>query len=115
MWASTGLFPVAGQNLFLVNAPAFARVALQVGDREFVVETTGHRDTPIWVDGIERSPRVQYVQSATLNGKPLHQTHLSAADVHRGGRLHLRLGSEPSHWGRSIRPPSHSDPSFKGK
>ena len=92
MWASLGLFPVAGQNLFLVNAPAFARAALQVGDREFVIETSGHRETPIGVDGIDRDPPPQYVQSATLNGKPLHATHLSAADVHRGGRLHLRLG-----------------------
>ncbi|MEV0903019.1 glycoside hydrolase domain-containing protein [Actinoplanes sp. NPDC049802] len=110
VWASVGLFPVAGQNLFLVNAPAFARAALQVEGGEFVVETTGHRDSPIGVDGIDRVPRPQYVQSATLNGRPLHATHLNAADVHHGGRLHLRLGPEPSTWGHGIRPPSLSAP-----
>jgi predicted alpha-1,2-mannosidase len=109
VWASLGLFPVAGQSLFLLNAPAFARAALHVGDREFVVETTGHRDTPIGADGLDHDPPAQYVQSATLNGRPLHGTHLSAADVHRGGRLHLRLGPEPSTWGHGIRPPSLSD------
>ena len=109
VWASLGLFPVAGQNLFLVNAPAFARAALRIGEREFVIETSGHRETPIGSDGIEESPAPQYVQSATLNGEPLHAAHLNAVDVHRGGRLHLELGPEPSDWGRKIRPPSLSD------
>ncbi|GGN41283.1 putative alpha-1,2-mannosidase [Actinoplanes campanulatus] len=110
VWASLGLFPVAGQNLFLVSAPAFDRASLQVEGGEFVIETTGHRESSISVDGIDRDPPPQYVQSATLNGRPLHATHLNAADVHHGGRLHLRLGPEPSTWGQRIRPPSLSDP-----
>ncbi|WP_308036615.1 GH92 family glycosyl hydrolase [Actinoplanes sp. DH11] len=110
VWASLGLFPVAGQNLFLVNAPAFARAQLSVEGGEFVVETSGHRDTPIGVDGPGHDPAPRYVQSATLNGRPLHTTHLSAADVHQGGRLHLRLGPEPSTWGQGSRPPSLSTP-----
>jgi predicted alpha-1,2-mannosidase len=109
VWASLGLFPIAGQNLFLINTPAFERAALQFGDREFVVETSGHKETPIGADGLDRDPPVQYVQSATLDGVPLHTTHLSADTVHRGGRLHLRLGPEPSEWGRKLRPPSLSD------
>ncbi|WP_245774623.1 GH92 family glycosyl hydrolase [Nonomuraea wenchangensis] len=110
VWASLGLFPVAGQSLFLVNAPAFERAVLRTGDGEFVVETSGHRETPIGVDGPEGHPPPQYVQSATLDGKPLHATHLDAVTVHRGGVLHLRLGPEPSAWGRELRPPSLSDP-----
>ncbi|WP_203840630.1 GH92 family glycosyl hydrolase [Winogradskya humida] len=109
VWASLGLFPVAGQNLFLINAPAFERGALTIGDQEFVVETSGHRETPIGADGIDRTPPTQYVQSATLNGKALHGAHLSAADVHKGGRLHLKLGPEPSAWAQGVRPPSVSD------
>jgi putative alpha-1,2-mannosidase len=116
VWASLGLFPVAGQNLFMVNAPAFARSALRVGDdREFIIETSGHQETPIGADGIEEPPPPQYVQSATLNGKPLHATHLSAVQVHRGGRLHLDLGPEPSKWGRKIRPPSSSERARDGE
>jgi putative alpha-1,2-mannosidase len=115
VWASLGLFPVAGQNLFLVNAPAFDRAVLRAGDGEFIIETSGHRETPIGVDGLDADPPVQYVQSATLDGKPLNGTHLRATDVHRGGRLHLRLGPEPSAWGRRIRPPwlSESPPTPK--
>ncbi|WP_275412193.1 GH92 family glycosyl hydrolase [Sphaerisporangium rufum] len=109
VWASLGLFPVAGQNLFLVNAPAFPRSVLRVGGGEFVVETSGHRETPIGADGLDRDPPVRYVQSATLDGEPLAAAYLSATTVHRGGRLHLRLGPEPSAWGRHPRPPSLSD------
>ncbi|KOX34838.1 glycoside hydrolase [Saccharothrix sp. NRRL B-16348] len=114
VWASLGLFPIAGQNLFLVNAPAFARATVHVGDRDFVVETRGHRETPVSSDGLERVPPPQYVQSARLNGRPLDVAHLSAADVHAGGRLQLELGPEPSAWGRRVRPPSLSDPPSTG-
>jgi putative alpha-1,2-mannosidase len=115
VWASLGLFPVAGQNLFLVNAPAFARAVLRVGDEEFIIETSGHREAPIGADGIDRTPATQYVQSATLNGKHLDAGHLSATDVHRGGRLHLKLGPEPSDWARKVRPPSLSDSPARSK
>ena len=110
VWASLGLFPVAGQNLFLINAPAFERGVLRAGDAEFVVETSGHRDRPIGADGIDATPPTLFVQSATLDGRPLRGAHLSAADVHRGGRLHVVLGPEPSAWAYSARPPSLSDP-----
>jgi predicted alpha-1,2-mannosidase len=110
VWASLGLFPIAGQNLFLINAPAFERGVLRVGGNEFVVETSGHRETAIGSDGIEATPPPQYVQSATLDGRPWDATYLSATEVHRGGRLHLELGPEPSEWGRKVRPPSLSDP-----
>ncbi|WP_201440903.1 glycoside hydrolase domain-containing protein [Saccharothrix sp. 6-C] len=114
VWASLGLFPVAGQNLFLVNAPAFARATVHLGDRDFVVETRGHRETPISSDGLKRVPPPQYVQSARLNGEPLDVAHLSAATVHAGGRLQLELGPEPAAWGRRVRPPSPSDPPEPG-
>ena len=71
-----------------------------------------HREDPIGADGIEHTPPTQYVQSATLNGVPLTATHISAADVHRGGVLQVELGPEPSYWGRSGRPPSLSDVSL---
>jgi putative alpha-1,2-mannosidase len=109
VWASLGLFPIAGQGLFLINAPAFARAALQVAGGEFVIETSGHREAPVGADGIEETPPVQYVQSARLNGQPLRAAHLSAAEVHAGGVLQLELGPEPSPWGSAARPPSLSD------
>jgi putative alpha-1,2-mannosidase len=114
VWASLGLFPVAGQSMFLVNAPAFRRATLHVGEHDFVVETRGHRENSISSDGLDGVPPPQYVQSARLNGKPLEAAHLSAADVYAGGRLILELGPQPSEWGTKILPPSLSDPVGKG-
>jgi predicted alpha-1,2-mannosidase len=111
VWASLGLFPIAGQSLFLVGPPAFERATLRVGEAEFVVETTGFREQPVGADGVETTPPTQYVQRASLNGQPLHATHIAARELHRGGVLRLELGPEPSAWGRTARPPSVSDPS----
>jgi putative alpha-1,2-mannosidase len=99
---------VAGQSLFLVNAPAFERAVLQVGGNEFVVETSGHREHPTGADGAVDTPPTQYVRRASLNGTPLTGSHLSAAELHRGGVLHVELGPEPTDWGQAVRPPSVS-------
>ena len=109
VWASLGLFPVAGQSRFLVDAPAFERATLRVSGGEFVIETTGHREQPVGADGVEQTPPTQYVQSARLDDKPLDAAYLAAVDVHRGGRLLLELGPQPSGWGTAIRPPSLCD------
>lgn len=100
VWATLGLFPVAGQNIFLVNAPAFRRSRLRVTGGDFVIDTTGYR---------EPSPDTppQYVQSATLNGSPLERSWIGGGDVHAGGRLVVDLGPHPSGWATDTRPPSH--------
>ena len=102
VWASLGLFPVAGQNLFLVNAPSFAESELRVGEGSFAIRTEG------FVEPRPDGP-AQYVQSATFNGDPLERTWLRGDEVHRGGDLVVRLGPEPGDWGRMSRPPSSSD------
>ncbi len=100
VWATLGLFPVAGQNIFLVNAPAFRRSRLRVTGGDFVIDTTGYR---------EPSPDTppQYVQSATLNGSPLERSWIGGGDLHAGGRLVVDLGPHPSGWATDTRPPSH--------
>ncbi|WP_407936999.1 GH92 family glycosyl hydrolase [Kineosporia babensis] len=108
VWASLGLFPVAGQNLFLIHPPAFSRSVMQFSQGELTIETTGHIEQKISSDGIDEEPPVQYVQSATLDGKALDGPHIPASRLHRGGRLHLQLGSSPTSWGQSVRPPSLS-------
>lgn len=102
VWASLGLFPVAGQNLFLVNAPSFAESELRLGDGELRVETRGFTEP-------RRDGPAQYVQSVSLNGDPLERTWLRGDELHRGGRLLVELGPEPSDWERTARPPSASD------
>jgi putative alpha-1,2-mannosidase len=101
VWASLGLFPVAGQGLFLVNAPAWRSSRVRVAGGELAIETTG------FVEPAPDRP-AQYVRSVRLDGQPLERTWLTGDEMHRGGRLVVELGPEPGRWGTVVRPPSAS-------
>ena len=48
-----------------------------------------------------------YIQSATLNGRPLNEARLFHADVAKGGRLVLQMGPKPNEqWGHAASPQS---------
>ncbi len=102
VWASIGLFPVAGQGVFLVNAPSFRSVRIQLSAAtSFTIDTTGFVEP-------EPDGPAQYVRSARLDGRPLDRTWISIRELHAGGRLELELGPEPGDWGATSRPPSAS-------
>ncbi|MFB2556182.1 glycoside hydrolase domain-containing protein [Herbiconiux liangxiaofengii] len=100
VWASLGIFPVAGQNIFLVNAPSFREATMAVRGGDFVIRTEG------FVEPVAGGP-VQYVQRMWLNGHPLERTWISGDELHRGGQLMVELGPEPGEWGTRVLPPSH--------
>ena len=102
VWASLGLFPVAGQSVYLINAPSFAESRIALADEELLIDTSG------FVEPVASGP-TQYVQSAIFNGETLDRTWLTARELHCGGHLRLRLGSQPSAWGTTTRPPSASN------
>jgi putative alpha-1,2-mannosidase len=104
VWASLGLFPVAGQNLFFVNSPSFAQSSISIGDNTLTIGANGF---------VEPQPGgdVQYVQSVRFNGAPLERTWLRGDELHRGGELIVELGAEPSDWGTRVLPPSMSETS----
>ena len=54
------------------------------------------------------SPKNMYIQSATLNGKPLTRCWFSHAELVAGGELVLEMGPNPSTWGErpQDRPPA---------
>ena len=59
VWASLGLFPVAGQSLYLINAPSFARSRLDLAGRDLTIDTVGFVEP-------ESDGPTQYVQSVRL-------------------------------------------------
>jgi len=103
VWASLGLFPVAGQGIYLINAPLFARARVDLGGHELSIDTHG------FVEPTPGGPP-QYVQSVRFDGRPLEQSWLPARDLQRGGQLEITLGPAPSEWSRDHRPPSVSRP-----
>ena len=99
VWASLGLFPVAGQGLFLLGAPSFEESRLRVSGGELVIRADG-------VDARPGSP-TRYVRSAALDGASLERSWLTSSEVHAGGVLQVELGASPGDWGTTSRPPSH--------
>ena len=96
VWTSIGLYPNAGQPMYYIGSPVFEHVTLDCPGGKFSIDAAGTSDTN------------QYVQWATLNGKPLYRAWLRHEEVAKGGRLHLHMGSKPSTWGHANRPPSIS-------
>lgn len=99
VWASMGLYPNAGQPFYYICSPLFSRSTINLGGgRTFIIEATATSATNA------------YVQSATLDGRPLDRAWLKHDEITRGGRLVLRMGATPVKWGRDNRPPSMSSP-----
>ena len=101
VWASLGIFPVAGQQIFLVNAPSFSHARLRLGNGRLTIETAGFTEP-------EPDGPAQYVQRAFWNGDELDRSWIGAAEILAGGRLQLELGREPTTWATTTRPPSVS-------
>ncbi|KAH6648651.1 family 92 glycosyl hydrolase [Truncatella angustata] len=98
-----GLFPIAGQNVYLISAPFFQEVNIKNG-------VTGNTTT-IRTAGFDPSYVNIYIQNVTVNGEPWSKNWIGHELFSRGWTLEITLGSEESNWGTKLedRPPSLSD------
>ena len=91
--AAIGLYPVTPcTDEWLIGVPLFDRVTLHLdGGKRFVVRTRG------------AAPGAgTFVESATLDGRPLSRSFLHHAEIARGGELVVTLGTAPGQsWGRA--------------
>jgi len=103
--SSMGFYPVApGQNVYAIGSPEFRKVILHLDKsfnkaKEFVIETRNN------------SRENKYIQSATLNGKPLNKAWFDHAEIKNGGTLIFLMGAQPNkNWGSepAAAPPSLS-------
>ena len=95
---SMGFYPNAGQDVYLIGSPLFRKSAIKLpGGKLFQIEAKDLSDKNV------------YIQSATLDGKKLDQTWFDHKTIVDGGKLVLKMGSNPSNWGRTSTPPSLSD------
>ncbi|MBN2475103.1 MAG: GH92 family glycosyl hydrolase [Pirellulales bacterium] len=96
--AAMGLFEMDGgcsvRPLYEIGSPLFDRIVIHLDKRyypggQFVIEAKNN------------SKRNVYIQSATLNGKPLNKPWLYHSELVQGGKLVLEMGPEPNkQWGR---------------
>jgi predicted alpha-1,2-mannosidase len=90
-----GIFPNAGQDVYLIGSPAYPRTTLHLaGGKDFVIEAENS------------APDHIYVTSATLNGKPLDRAWLRHSEIAAGGRLVLTMAAAPGHWAEHNPSPS---------
>ena len=96
---SIGFYPNAGQDTYLISSPVFNTVTIHLENgKTLKVITKKNNDKNI------------YIQSATLNGKPLNKNWFCHKDICEGGTLEFVMGSKPSKWSRTGElPPSMSD------
>jgi predicted alpha-1,2-mannosidase len=88
LFTALGFYPVnPASGDFMIGSPLFTRAALTVAD--------GRRFTVIAANNAPQNP---YIQSATLNGRPLTIPVIRYEDIVSGPTLRLVMGPSPSRW-----------------
>jgi len=97
IFGQIGIFPNAGQDVYLIGSPSLPLTTLHLaGGKTFVIESENI------------SPANIYVTGATLNGKALDKAWFRHTDIVNGGRLVLKMASKPGAWPTGDPPPSTS-------
>ena len=92
VWSATGLFPVGGQNLFLIGSPIFERSVWHLPKGAFEILAPGVSD------------KAKYVVGAKLNGRPLERAYLRWNEFGRAGCLELEMAEAPNDWAQQRLP-----------
>ena len=104
-----GIFEMRGgaamDPIYEIGSPIFDKITIKLNNdyysaEEFIIETN------------DNSSANRYIQSATLDGKPLNKSWFFHKELVDGGKLILQMGNEPNkNWGSdpSSLPPSMSD------
>jgi putative alpha-1,2-mannosidase len=97
---SLGFYPNAGQDIYLIGTPSFPEADITLAHGKTLRIIARNMDS----EHINR-----FIQSATLNGKPLETSWFRHKQIADGGTLVFTLGSAPGKWGTTNPPPSMSD------
>jgi predicted alpha-1,2-mannosidase len=103
IFSTLGIFPIAGQDVYLISTPSIPDASLALGNG---------RKLRIIAKNLDPNGLNRYVQCATLNGDALTNAWFRHAQIKNGGTLVLTMGSAPSGWGTATPPPSMSDASW---
>jgi len=97
IFSKLGFFPVAGQDLYMINGPRYKKVTLQMENGKKII-----------IYGKNASEENKYVKSITLNGKSLKQAWFRHSEIKNGAEFVFRMDSNASAWGmKGNLPPSY--------
>lgn len=98
MWATMGVYPVAGQNIYLLTTPSFKSTEFSLSKgKQFKIIAKGLTD------------KSTFIQSAKLNGKDFNQAWITHTDIIKGGVLEFTMGEKPTLFGSNNIPPAFDD------
>ncbi|KAI9352076.1 glycosyl hydrolase family 92-domain-containing protein, partial [Obelidium mucronatum] len=117
---SLGLFPIAGQDIYLILSPVFEVSSIRLDLPSSSSQTTAPlspkkekkevaKPKYFRIEAKNLTTTNRQVLRATLNGKPLNRAWLRHQEISGGGELVLEMGAEWDGWGSKERPPSFSE------
>lgn len=88
LFAAMGFYPVnPASGDYMIGSPMFGRMSLKLDNGKiFTVVAKNNSTTNV------------YIQSATLNGKPLNEPVVRDRDIMQGSTLEFVMGPHPSKW-----------------
>jgi hypothetical protein len=91
VFSAMGFYPTCpGKPTYDITSPIFGEVNIHFSEKIFTIKTNNV------------SKENKYIQSVTLNGKPLNKPWIEHADLVNGGLLIFEMGSKPNKgWGSS--------------
>jgi putative alpha-1,2-mannosidase len=99
-FAMSGLFPNAGQDVYLIIPPFFKSVSY--------LNSLTNKTATVKSKNFDASYKDIFIQNATMNGKPWTKNWVGHEFFSQGWTLELVLGPTESEWGTKVAnlPPS---------
>lgn len=96
--SAMGLFEMEGgcetEPMVNITSPLFNKITINLDNNYY----SGNQFS---IEAHNNSKENKYIQSATLNGKPLNSVRIKFKDIVAGGKLILKMDSEPNkEWGK---------------
>ncbi|HKI69989.1 MAG TPA: glycoside hydrolase domain-containing protein, partial [Verrucomicrobiae bacterium] len=108
--SALGFYPVnPASGVYAIGSPMVSKAVIHLDPEHYHGRT-------FTVIAENNSPQNLYIQSASLNGKPLEKPWFTFKELTAGGTLRFMMGSKPnSDWGsaKEDRPPSTMPADFK--
>jgi len=97
--SAMGMFEMEGgcaeTPMVNLSSPLFEKVTIKL-------DNTYYKGDEFVIEALNNSKENIYIQSATLNDKPLNSTQIRFKDITEGGRLILKMGPLPNKdWGKN--------------
>ncbi|WP_213807757.1 GH92 family glycosyl hydrolase [Granulicella sp. dw_53] len=94
LFTAMGFYPVnPASGEYMIGSPMYRRMTLELGNgKKFRVLAENNSATNV------------YIQSATLDGKPLDVPMITWEEIQSGATLHFVMGPKPSSWASGWRP-----------